>query len=75
MIGLAGLLIGVVGGIWIAIIAFQNDDIAWGIISIFCGLAAIIYGIQHAEEARIPLFLIFIGFILGFASRIMALQT
>ncbi len=75
MIAIAGSLVGMIGVIWIAVIAFQNDDIAWGVISLFCGIVAIIYGVQHLDEAKIPLGLILIGIVVGTAGRMMALQT
>jgi 1,4-dihydroxy-2-naphthoate octaprenyltransferase len=74
MIAILGSLMALVGAVWIAVIAFGNDDMVWGIISIFCGLAAIIYGVQHFDEAKIPLGLLVLGIIIGAIGRVMALQ-
>lgn len=75
MIALLGSLMALAGAIWIAIIAFQNDDTVWGIVSIFCGIAAIIYGVQHIDQAKLPLGLLFLGIIVGAIGRAMVLQT
>jgi 1,4-dihydroxy-2-naphthoate octaprenyltransferase len=75
MIALLGSLMALVGAIWIAVIAFQNDDMLWGILSIFCGIAAIIYGVQHFDQAKLPLGLLVLGIIIGGVGRVMAIQT
>lgn len=67
---LAGLL-GLSGVIWIAVIAFQNGDVVWGIFSIFCGLAALIYGLQHYDQTKIPLGLLVAGAALSAVGRLM----
>jgi hypothetical protein len=74
MIALLGSILGLIGVIWIVVIAFQNDDPIWGVVSIFCGLAAIIYGIQHFDQAKVPLILILIGVVVGGVGRAMAMQ-
>jgi len=72
MIGLIGGLLALIGAIWIAVIAFQNEEVVWGIFSIFCGIAALIYGVQHFDEAKVPLGLLVVGIVLSAAGRIMA---
>ena len=71
MAALGGLLL-LIGAIWIAVIAFQNEEVAWGIFSIFCGIAALIYGVQHFDEAKVPLGLLVAGIALSVAGRLMA---
>jgi hypothetical protein len=75
MILIIGSLIALAGQIWIAVLAFQNDDTVWGIGSIFCGLAALIYGITHFDEAKAPLGVLFLGIVIGVIGRVMAMQT
>jgi 1,4-dihydroxy-2-naphthoate octaprenyltransferase len=75
MIALLGSLMALAGAIWIAVIAFQNDDMIWGIASIFCGIAAIIYGVQNFDQAKIPLGLLVIGIVVGSIGRVMAMQA
>ena len=75
MIALVGSLMALVGAVWIAIIAFQNDDTVWGIMSIFCGIAAIIYRVQHFDEAKAPLGLLGLGIVIGVIGRVLAMQS
>ncbi|QDU26095.1 hypothetical protein ETAA8_11690 [Anatilimnocola aggregata] len=70
MLGLLGSVLSLVGLIWIVVIAFQNGDIVWGIVSIFCGIAAIIYGVQHMEQAKIPLGMLVAGIILSVVGNV-----
>lgn len=52
-----------VGAIWIAVVAFQNGDIAMGVFSIFCFIVTIVYGIQNIDSCKVPLVLLVIGVI------------
>jgi hypothetical protein len=70
VIALAGSICLLVGAIWIAVIAIQNGDTVWGVISIFCGLVALIYGVQHFEEAKVPTILVIVGMVTAFAGRL-----
>lgn len=66
MLGILGAvmgLCGLVGIIWIAVIAFQSGEVVWGIASIVCGIAAIIYGAKNFEKAKIPLGLIVLSIV------------
>jgi hypothetical protein len=72
MVALLGSLMVLVAAVWIAVIAFQNEDTVWGIGSIFCGLAALIYGVMHFDEAKAPLGLMGLGVVIGIVGRFMA---
>lgn len=52
-----------VGVIWIAVIAFQSGEVVWGIASILCGIAAIIYGAKNFEKTKVPLGLLGAGIV------------
>jgi hypothetical protein len=69
MLAIVGALMVFVGAIWIAVIAFQNGDTVWGVVSIFCGIAALIYGVTHFDEAKAPLGVLVLGMILGAVGR------
>jgi hypothetical protein len=75
MVALLGSILALAGVLWIAVIAFQNEDPVWGIVSIFCGIAALIYGVQHFDQAKIPLSLLILGIVVGGIGRAMAIQT
>jgi hypothetical protein len=63
LVGLGALLV-IIGVIWIAVIAFQSGDIVWGVLSLLCGLVAIIYAAQHMDKARTPLLMLAGGIVL-----------
>jgi len=63
LVGLGALLV-LIGVIWIAVIAFSSGDVLWGILSILCGILAIVYAAQHMDKARTPLFLMIGGIVL-----------
>ncbi|HJN65267.1 MAG: hypothetical protein QF408_07030 [Pirellulales bacterium] len=63
--GLGGLAI-LVGVIWTAVIAFQKENIIWGILCLLCApLVALIYGVLNFDRAMVPVILIIVGIILG----------
>jgi hypothetical protein len=68
---LIGGICGLIGWIWIVILAFQNGDTGWGIISLICGIAALIYGVQHFDEAKVPLGLLALGIISRITYRVL----
>ena len=72
-IALAGIggLLSLVGAIWIIVIAFQNGDIVWGVLAIFCGIVGLIYALQHMEQAKIPLILMIVGIVLSIVGQVM----
>jgi len=52
--------------IWMIVIAFQSDQILWGVLIImFSFLAAFIYGIVHWDKAKKPLLLGIVATVLG----------
>ena len=53
--------LGVVGVIWIAVIAFQNEEPIWGVAALLCFPAAIIYGVMRFDEAKIPLIFVLVA--------------
>ena len=65
ILGLILGLCGFAGVVWIMIVAFQNGDIIWAILSFFCGIVAIVYAIQHFEQCKIPLGLVALGIVGG----------
>jgi hypothetical protein len=67
MIAVAGIggICTLVGVVWIAVIAFQKNDILMGILSLVCGIVALVYGVQHMDEAKVPLILLVVGIVLS----------
>ncbi len=52
-----------VGWLWIFALAFGNEEFIWAILCLIFSPLAILYGIMHLDEARIPLLLIAVGII------------
>lgn len=70
-VGNLGPIIGLVGVVWVAVIAFQSNDIFWGIFCLICpGIVALIYGVLNFEKAKIPVILIVIGMATGGVARL-----
>jgi hypothetical protein len=64
ILSLVGGLLALAGAIWIIVIAFQNGDTVWGIVSIFCGIVTLVYGIQHFQQTKVALGMIAGGIVL-----------
>lgn len=62
------------GAIWIALLAFQEGEIAFGVFSIVCGIVAIVYGIQRFDDAKIPLGLMAVGIVGNIITRVALAQ-
>lgn len=60
-----GTLLVVVGWVWVIVLAFQSGDVLWGVLSIFCGILAIVWAAMHMDRARIPLFLMVGGIVVN----------
>ena len=64
-----GTIVAVIGWIWILIHAF-SEDIMWGIGSLFCGILAIVYGVLHWEELKVPTIIYITGLVIGIIGRV-----
>lgn len=65
LLTLVGSFLVLVGEIWIVVIAFQDGDTEWGILSLLCLILAIIYGVQNFDKAKVPVILMAVGFVAG----------
>lgn len=70
VLGILFSLCGLAGVIWIAVLAFQEGDIAYGVLSIRCGIVAIAYGVQHFDDAKVPLGLMALGVVGNIITRV-----
>jgi hypothetical protein len=64
-----GGIASLVGWVWIMINAF-SESVPWGVGSLFCGLVALVYGILHWDELKIPVLLMAVGTIVGIIGRV-----
>jgi hypothetical protein len=65
----AGLLITLAGAVWMAYLAWANNEALWAV-GCFClaPIVGTIYGILHFDEGKIPLGLIWAGILLRVAA-------
>jgi len=70
--GISGIMF-LAGCIWIAIIAFQNDETLMGIFSLICGIVALVYGIQNMEQCKVPLIILAFGFVGNIVSQMLSM--
>ena len=60
-----GIIIGVVGGIWLLITAFQ-ESVGWGVACLLLPIVSLIFVFLHWQEAKKP-------FLIGLAGNLIAL--
>jgi hypothetical protein len=48
-----GLLAGIVGGLWLVAVAFQ-ESVPWGLGCLFVPLVGVVFAIMHWEDAAKP---------------------
>ena len=59
LLQIVGVVIAMVGGIWLLVVAFQ-ESLMWGLVCLFCNVVVIYFAITHWEKAKKP-FLIEVG--------------
>jgi hypothetical protein len=67
--GIGGVLM-LIGAIWIIVIAFQNNDILWGVLSFLCFIVFFVYAFQHLAQTKTALILYAIGFVLSVIGQV-----
>ena len=68
-----GLIIFVIGGLWLLVVTFQTS-IIWGIASIIFPVLTIVFLVMHWDKGKKPFFYQLIGFCLMLASAFLAPQ-
>jgi len=58
-----GLLLAVVGGIWLLVLAFKKS-LVWGLASFFIGPVLLVFAIMHWEVSKKPFLIWLAGFVL-----------
>lgn len=59
-----GVVLGCIGGLWLAINAFRNNGALWGFGALVVPLVAQFYGLRHLDDNRLPLILSLVGVVL-----------
>lgn len=59
-----GIVLGCLGGLWLAVNAFRNAGALWGIGALLVPLAAQLYGLRNLDDNRVPLILSLVAVVL-----------
>ncbi|HEU4390617.1 MAG TPA: hypothetical protein VFV34_22630 [Blastocatellia bacterium] len=59
IVGIVGMIVMVVGGIWILVLAFQ-ESLLWGICCLIIPLVSLYFAITRWSKTKVP-FLIYLG--------------
>lgn len=65
--------VGTIGWLWIVGIALKEREIIWGVGCLFFPPLSVAYGTLNFYEARIPLFIVTIGYGLNFGFKLVGL--
>jgi len=65
-----GAVLGVVGGIWLLVVAFQ-ESVLWGLGSIFVPFVSLIFVILHWDVAKKPFLYNLLGTVILFVGAIL----
>jgi hypothetical protein len=65
------LLVGMVGWLWIVILAFGEGEALWGLGCLIFPPLTVVYGGLNYQEAKIPFWIVTIGFGINVGIRIL----
>lgn len=68
-------LVGIVGWLWMVVIAFSNGEPLWGLGCLFIPPLGIVYGLMNYEEAKIPFWIVTVGFVSNIVIRVAAVAA
>lgn len=63
ILALAALAAGVIGWLWITVMAFSEGETLWGVGCLIISPLCIVYGLMNFQELKIPFFLVLGGFV------------
>ncbi|EMI22608.1 putative membrane protein [Rhodopirellula maiorica SM1] len=64
--------VGIIGWLWIVVLAFSEDEPLWGIGCLIISPLCIVYGFQNFQEAKIPTLMVCVGFATNIGIRLLA---
>ena len=65
------LAIGVIGWLWMVVLAFGDGEVLWGIGCLIIPPLTVVYGLLNYQEAKIPFWICTIGFGINIALRVL----
>ncbi len=64
--------VGVIGWLWIVVLAFSDGETLWGIGCLIIPPLTFVYGLLNYQEAKIPFWIVTAGFTFNILLRIVA---
>ncbi|QDV26969.1 hypothetical protein [Aureliella helgolandensis] len=63
ILAMAALAAGVIGWLWITVMAFSEGETLWGVGCMIISPLCIVYGLMNFQELKLPFFLVLGGFV------------
>ena len=60
---LIALAVGVIGWLWITVMAFSEGETLWGVGCLIISPLCVVYGLMNFQELKIPFFMVLGGFV------------
>jgi hypothetical protein len=57
------LAVGVIGWLWITVMALSEGETLWGVGCLFISPLCVVYGLLNFQELKVPLFMVLGGFV------------
>lgn len=73
ILSLIALAAGIIGWLWITVMAFSEGETLWGVGCLIISPLCILFGLMHFQELKIPLFMVIGGFVARVAILAMAI--
>ena len=67
ILSLIALAAGVIGWLWITVMAFSEGETLWGVGCLIISPLCILFGLMHFQELKIPFFMVVGGFVVRIA--------
>ena len=73
ILSLIALAAGVIGWLWITVMAFSEGETLWGVGCLIISPLCILFGLMHFQELKIPFFMVLGGFVVRVAILALAI--
>lgn len=73
ILSLIALAAGIIGWLWITVMAFSEGETLWGVGCLIISPLCILFGLMHFQELKIPFFMVLGGFVVRVAILALAI--
>lgn len=73
ILSLIALAAGIIGWLWITVMAFSEGETLWGVGCLIISPLCILFGLMHFQDLKIPFFMVVGGFVVRVAILAMAI--